>query len=198
MILPKYLALAVIMIASALLVFRVLARNDYRRHRRLTPVSSVLESIFWGPAFAFPYLYNPPSWPAFWNWDAEFDLWMQVGGSALIILGLVSVVGTMGHLGFRRSLGQEVDSLRVTGPYAISRNPQVVCGYLIIAGIAVRWPSWYAVGWVGLMWLALHMMVITEEEHLRTVFGSQYAAYSERVPRYLRLAAGGRGRPTAQ
>jgi protein-S-isoprenylcysteine O-methyltransferase Ste14 len=123
---------------------------------------------------------------------------MQVGGSALIILGLVSVVGTMGRLGFRRSLGQEVDSLRVTGPYAISRNPQVVCGYLIIAGIAVRWPSWYAVGWVGLMWLALHMMVITEEEHLRTVFGSEYAAYSERVPRYLRLAAGGRGRPTAQ
>jgi protein-S-isoprenylcysteine O-methyltransferase Ste14 len=186
------------MIMSALLVFRVIVRNDYRRHGRLTPVSSVLESIFWGPAFAFPYLYNPPSWPSFWNWDAGLDHRVQVGGSALVILGLICVAGTMGQLGLRRSLGERVDTLRVTGLYGISRNPQVVCGYLIIVGIALRWPSWYAVGWVGLMWLALHMMVITEEEHLRAVFGSEYAAYCERVPRTLRLGAGRRRRSAAR
>ena len=32
-------------------------------------------------------------------------------------------------------------------------------------------------------------MVLTEEEHLRRVFGEDYARYCDRVPRYL----GGRG-----
>jgi protein-S-isoprenylcysteine O-methyltransferase Ste14 len=197
-VLPTYLALAILLSVSALLVFRVVVRNDYRRHRRLTLGSSVLESIYWGPAFAFPYLYNPPSWPAFWELDAGIDPWMQVAGSGLIVLGIVSVSAGMGYLGFRKSLGREVDVLRVTGLYGISRNPQVVCGLLIILGIALRWPSWYSLGWVGLMWLALHLMVITEEEHLRSVFGSEYVAYCERVPRYFRLGAGRRKADASQ
>jgi protein-S-isoprenylcysteine O-methyltransferase Ste14 len=30
-----------------------------------------------------------------------------------------------------------------------------------------------------------HLMVMTEEEHLREVYGEEYERYCERVPRYL-------------
>jgi protein-S-isoprenylcysteine O-methyltransferase Ste14 len=183
--LPIYLACAALLVLAAVVIFRVLARRDYLRYRRLSFVSSILQSIFWAPVFAFPYLYNPPSWPVFWRVDEDISLCLQVTGSALILLGFVGVVLVMAYLGFRRSFGQDVDLLQVSGPYALSRNPQIVAGFPIFLGIALRWPSWYAVGWVGLAAACLHLMVITEEEHLSNVFGAQYAGYCGRVPRYI-------------
>jgi len=32
-----------------------------------------------------------------------------------------------------------------------------------------------------------HLMILSEEEHLRDVFGEEYERYCERVPRYLGL-----------
>ena len=42
-----------------------------------------------------------------------------------------------------------------------------------------------------LLAIILHVMIVTEEEHLRAVFGEDYRRYCERVPRYL----GRRARP---
>jgi protein-S-isoprenylcysteine O-methyltransferase Ste14 len=161
--------------------------NDYQGHGHLTPVSSFLESVYWLPAFAFPYIYNPPSWPAFWLWDTNIPMWMQYAGSALVFFAIVAVLAIMASLGFRRSFGREVNVLRVEGPYAISRNPQILSGYPVFVGIALRWPSWFALGWLAIMAFALHTMVLTEEQHLTNVFGRQYLAYCKRVPRYVRL-----------
>lgn len=55
----------------------------------------------------------------------------------------------------------------------------------MVLGIALRWPSWYALGWMLLFVAMIHMMVITEEEHLRDVFGEEYVRYCKKVPRYL-------------
>lgn len=180
-----YLGSAILLLLAAFVILRVFVRRDYLRNRRLSLISSFLESIFWCPVFAFPYIYNPPSWPAFWRFDRDIDLGLQVAGCALIIVGIVGVLLVMARLGFRRSFGQEVNLLQVTGLYARSRNPQIVSGFPIFLGIALRWPSWHAVGWVGLAAACLHMMVLTEEEHLSNVFGAEYAGYRDRVPRYI-------------
>jgi len=37
----------------------------------------------------------------------------------------------------------------------------------------------------------LHMMVLTEEEHLRERFGVEYECYMEQVPRYLGISKRG-------
>ncbi len=47
--------------------------------------------------------------------------------------------------------------------------------------------SWHALGLVVLFAAIAHLMVLTEEEHLRRVFGEEYARYCARVPRYLGL-----------
>jgi protein-S-isoprenylcysteine O-methyltransferase Ste14 len=87
--------------------------------------------------------------------------------------------------GLRRAFGLEVNALKQTGPYRVTRNPQIVGGSLLVIGSAVLWPSWYALGWAVLYAVVAHMMVFTEEEHLRAVFGQEYELYCERVPRYL-------------
>jgi protein-S-isoprenylcysteine O-methyltransferase Ste14 len=172
-----------LLVAAA--IFRGVVRRDYLRRGRLTLVSSLLESIFWCPVFAVPYIYNPPSWPLFWRQEPGNHWGFLYAGSGLIILGVVGVILVMARLGFGRSFGQKVDILQVSGPYAFTRNPQILAGFPIFVGIALRWPSWYALGWVLTAAACLHMMVTTEEEHLSRVFGGEYAAYCSRVPRYI-------------
>ena len=58
-------------------------------------------------------------------------------------------------------------------------------GYLLVIGTSLQWPSLYTLGWILLYGIISHWMVITEEEHLAKVFGSEYDGYCEEVPRYL-------------
>ncbi len=52
-------------------------------------------------------------------------------------------------------------------------------------GYVVLWPTWRTVGSLVLIAAIVHAMVMTEEEHLRDMFGPEYEQYRERVPRYL-------------
>jgi len=187
--LGTYFISAFLILAIAFIIFRVIVRRTYLKRGRLTFIATALESLIWGPFFCFPYIYNPPSWPAFWRRDQGQNLWLAYAATVLIVLGLVLGLASMAYLGFRRSCGQQVDKLRQTGIYGLSRNPQVVTFSLMILGVVLRWPSWYALGWVMIFAAMIHMMVLTEEEHLRDVFGDEYARYCRRVPRYIRTPA---------
>lgn len=67
----------------------------------------------------------------------------------LMLLGTLAVLFSMLFLG-RRSFGQAVGSLRTDGLYRYSRNPQLVGGFLSVAGYALLWPSWPGAAWVCL------------------------------------------------
>ncbi len=41
-------------------------------------------------------------------------------------------------------------------------------------GYGLLWPTWQHVGSLILIGALAHMMVLTEEEHLRDVFGEEY------------------------
>jgi protein-S-isoprenylcysteine O-methyltransferase Ste14 len=93
--------------------------------------------------------------------------------------------GTMAWFGLRRAFGLQVNSLIETGPYRLTRNPQIVAGFLMMLGTAVLWPSWYAVGWILLYAIIAHLMITAEEEHLRAAFCNEYRRYCGRVRRYI-------------
>ena len=176
---------AFLLVIAASLVFRIFVRRDYQRKGRLTLLSGFLELLIWALYMGFPYIYNPPEWAWFWSRDVPVDTPLRVIGVICIVLGLALAFGTMFWFGLRRAFGLEVNALKQTGPYRVTRNPQIVGGSLLVIGSAVLWPSWYALGWVVLYAVVAHMMVFTEEEHLRAVFGQEYERYCERVPRYL-------------
>jgi protein-S-isoprenylcysteine O-methyltransferase Ste14 len=78
-----------------------------------------------------------------------------------------------------------IDGLTKKGPYRISRNPQILSGYLLIIGTSLQRPSLYSLGWVLMYALITHWMIATEEEHLARIYGEEYEKYCLEVPRYL-------------
>lgn len=73
-----------------------------------------------------------------------------------------------------------------TGPFGVSRNPLYVGMIALAAGLALLWPSAWAlvfvpVGVALLRWGA----ILPEERYLTAKFGAEYAAYQRRVRRWL-------------
>lgn len=82
--------------------------------------------------------------------------------------------------------GQETRVILERGPFGISRNPLYVGLVALHLAIALLWPSLWAsalapVVVAGLWWGA----IAPEERYLRRKFGGEYAAYSNRVRRWL-------------
>jgi protein-S-isoprenylcysteine O-methyltransferase Ste14 len=109
----------------------------------------------------------------------------QLIGLILIGLGFIVAFGTMAWFGIGKAFGLKVEGITRQGPYKISRNPQILGGYLLVIGTAVQRPSLYALGWLLMYALIAHWMIITEEEHLSRLFGEEYQRYCSQVPRYL-------------
>lgn len=182
-----YFGAVILLITLTFVVFRVIVRRDYQRKGRATLLSSLLELLVMGLYMSFPYLYNPPQWVAFWSREVPVSEPLRIVGVVCITIGLVFAFGTMFWFGVRRALGLQVKGLIQSGPYRVTRNPQLVSFSTVVLGSVVLWPSWYSLGWATLYGMVVHPMVVTEEEHLLAVFGEEYACYCQRVPRYVGL-----------
>jgi protein-S-isoprenylcysteine O-methyltransferase Ste14 len=186
-VLVVYVVSAILLLAGAFVVFRRVVRRGYEQNRRLTSLPSFLQLLIWGVFFAFPCIYNPINWA--WSQSHASQATPIIGsiGWACVGIGLLSMLGALAWLGLARSFGQKGERLASSGPYRVSRNPQLMGGALLIVGYVVLWPSWYALGWLVLFALMAHMMILTEEEHLRRIYRENYEEYCKRVPRYLGL-----------
>jgi protein-S-isoprenylcysteine O-methyltransferase Ste14 len=183
--LAVYLPLALISLIAAYIIFRLIVRRDYLARGHLGWLSSSLQLIIFAGIFSFPYIFNPTEWALPWRLEGPTCLLVQISGLAIIILGFIIAFGTMAWFGLRRAFGLEQKGLIHTGPYRITRNPQILGGYLLVIGITAQWPSWYSLGWIILYGIICHFMVITEEEHLGALFGEEYRRYCDHTPRYL-------------
>jgi protein-S-isoprenylcysteine O-methyltransferase Ste14 len=175
-----YLLTAAGLIAAGFVVFRFVVRRDYLERGGLTPLSAFIQLLLFFLHAMSAYVYMDISW-------RRIDT-----GSPLFIIAVVCVVAGLGLLLFNMtwlgvgvSFGAKAEGLRTTGLYRFTRNPQIVTGSLFYIGIALLWPSWGGLVWLGIGAVILHIMVLTEEDHLRKAFGAEYEAYCARTPRYL-------------
>jgi protein-S-isoprenylcysteine O-methyltransferase Ste14 len=174
-----------LLLGFAYIVFRRIVRREYRLHGRLTVWISTLQLLVFAGLMAFPYLFNPPAWALSWMLVGPTSFTQQTVGLIIILMGFLVAFGTMGWFGIRRAFGVEAQGLIHAGPYRFSRNPQILGGYLLVIGVTVQWPSWFAIVWIVLYGVIAHWMILTEEEHLRSLFGEDYVRYCQQVPRYL-------------
>jgi len=179
---PIYIVSAVGLMAFALIVFRIFVRRSYRRRGRLTWLTSLLEFLVFFLLGTFTWLDLPRGWP-----PEDVHPVLRIMGWLCIAIGLAAMIIVIFWFGWLRAMGREVDELIQFGPYRISRNPQIVACFIAVFGYALLWPSGHTLGWVIIFLAIAHMMVLTEEEHLRDTFGEKYARYSARVPRYVGL-----------
>ena len=182
-----YLFSASLLLLFAYIVFRRIVRRDYRDRGRLGWWASIAQLLVFLGYFTFPYLFSPPGWPWFWPMNGTASQALQIIGIVVLVFGMLIAFGTMAWFGIGKAFGVKIEGVTRQGPYKLSRNPQILSGYLLVFGVFLQWPSFYMIGWVIMYALIGHWMIITEEEHLSRVFGDEYDEYCKEVPRYLRI-----------
>jgi protein-S-isoprenylcysteine O-methyltransferase Ste14 len=109
-------------------------------------------------------------WIALPSWLA------MASGACLVVLGLVVRGAASGHV-------RKNEALATSGPYAYTRNPLYFGSLLIGLGFAVAARSWWVAVAVVVMFFAIYLPVIRDEEtFLRHKF-PDFEEYARRVPR---------------
>jgi protein-S-isoprenylcysteine O-methyltransferase Ste14 len=112
-------------------------------------------------------------------------IWLSITlGLIVVAPGLLVRALASGHV-------RKNESLAKSGPYAYTRNPLYLGSLLIGVGFAVAARSWWVGAALVLMFFAIYMPVIRDEEaFLRQKF-PEFEEYARQVPRMLpRLTAG--------
>jgi len=175
-----YAITAVLLLVAGYVVFRFFVHRDYRNRGRLSPLSSFLQLLLFFLHGMSAYVYMDVTFRRI-----RTDSPLFIPAMVCIVVGLVLMLIAMSRLGAGQVFGVKVTGLRQSGLYRYTRNPQIVFGLPIYIGFAMLWPAWTGLVWLGLLWVLLHMMVLTEEEHLRRAFGEEYDRYRAKTPRYL-------------
>jgi protein-S-isoprenylcysteine O-methyltransferase Ste14 len=178
--LTVYLISLSVIITVSILVLRVFVRRDYLRRGCLSIGSAALQALVFFALGGFPSIYLPGDWPV-----SHVNLPLRIIGLTSLSTGLVIMFIGIFRLGLLRSFGLQTGVLKETSYYHVTRNPQILGCVLYMIGFMILWPSWYALGWGLSLMAILHIMVLTEEEHLRNTYGQDYEQYCTRVPRYL-------------
>jgi protein-S-isoprenylcysteine O-methyltransferase Ste14 len=105
-------------------------------------------------------------------------------GMVAIVPGLLIRALASGHV-------RKNESLAISGPYAYTRNPLYLGSLLMGLGFAVAARSW----WVGIallvMFFAIYLPVISDEEKFLRQKFPEFEKYARRVPRMVpRLTRG--------
>src|SRR5713226_6308734 len=105
-----------------------------------------------------------------------------MAGAILIVPGLLIRALASGHV-------RKNEALATSGPYSYTRNPLYLGSLLMGVGFAIAARSWWVGGALVVMFFAIYLPVIRDEEaFLRRTF-PEFEEYARRVPRMLpRLA----------
>ena len=127
------------------------------------------------------------SWWSAWPFALPSGLAYSLGG-LLLVLGLVGYYAARSEFqSLRRVWGIKTDRLITTGPYAYSRNPQLIAWLLVLFGAAIVGRSGAALLLTAIYWLGCVFTIREEEQALERVFGEEYHRYRAATPRYIRL-----------
>ena len=173
--------IAIVLPILGALIFRRVGQ-DYERFGKLTRSSTFLEVLIF-------FLHGASSYVFLDSRLSVIDVRSPIFGLAVVLLvgGLVMLFAAMGRLGVRKALGQDTTGLHCSGLYRHSRNPQILSYGLVVIGYSLFWPSWSGVLWLTIYGVIAHMMIRTEEVHLRKAYGADYLKYCKHTARYVQL-----------
>ena len=117
--------------------------------------------------------------------DPQAEQWLTWIGYFLMGLGALLIVTSDRYFsrhGTNTDCATPDTALVTTGPYRFSRNPIYLSFAVIFIGLSLK-ANAPTLAVVALLMLAAlyRLVVLPEERHLETVFGSHYQAYAGRV-----------------
>jgi len=154
---------------------------------RRSIVVTVLFALFGGPGFVLGYI---PWWMTHFRVPPEEPAWQWVIAFALIVAGLLPLIGSMVRFVFegRGTLvpGVPTEHLVVSGLYRYVRNPMYVGVLLSLAGETLLFRSRDIVVEALIAWTAAHLFILAYEEPTLTQrHPDEYPLYKRQVPRWL-------------
>ena len=174
-LLIRFLIFSVLLLIFSYFVFRIIVRHDYSNKQKLSPLSYLLETLVFALHANFAYIFLPVGWPGLPKLpDNHTILFFSI---LLITFGFFILLIAWFNLGTKESFGQDKNSLRITGLYKYSRNPQLVGFGFFLLGFVIMYISWYSIAW---------FMVLSEEEFLSQKYEQVYKDYCKTVPRIFR------------
>lgn len=110
--------------------------------------------------------------------------------ASLVVGALTLGLGSAGFLAATLDLGVEASSglagdLRTGGYYRYTRNPQIGCLLVVVAGAVLVANSRGVLAVGAAMWVWFASMPFAEEPWLREQYGDAYVEYCRRVPRFV-------------
>jgi protein-S-isoprenylcysteine O-methyltransferase Ste14 len=157
--------------------------------RRILAIVSSAIFLILAPGFVAGVV---PWWISHWHVESALlglPLLRFVGG-VLLALGTVGLLDSFGRFAIQ-GIGTPAPvfptrHLVVTGLYRYVRNPMYVAVVSTIIGQGLILGNVGLLEYGGLVWFLFHLFVlIYEEPTLRASFGSEYAAFSAEVPRWI-------------
>ena len=111
---------------------------------------------------------------------------LDLGAWLLIVVGEGLRIWGVGYIGRKsRSSDIHATSLVTNGPYAYTRNPLYLGGFLMTTGLSILTGSiWALLGCVAYWLLVYRPIILAEEQFLQGAFGQVYEAYCRAVPRW--------------
>ncbi|MGA8841379.1 MAG: isoprenylcysteine carboxylmethyltransferase family protein [Candidatus Aquilonibacter sp.] len=191
---PSYLGALAIVFLPAMVLTRIAI---LRRHGvTAMKFGKTDKTDFLIPPFVLFYFYlifaHAFTWPAPLParlFPPAFASWI---GVLCCAAGLTLMACSLASFGASFRVGIDTDrpdKLITSGVFAITRNPIYVAFGLVLAGEFLIQPTWlmlvYFIGGVALF----HRQVLREEAFMATHYGTEFAAYAARVPRYFRLSS---------
>jgi protein-S-isoprenylcysteine O-methyltransferase Ste14 len=187
---PKYLGALTIVLLLGMVLTRVFLLK--RQGIKAVKFGNIDKTDFLIIPFAFFYFYlvfaaafNWPTVSAQELFRSEAVAWV---GVLFCVLGLLLMLWSL--ISFRQSfrIGIDTDrpdSLITNGVFALSRNPIYVAFAIILIGQFLIFSNWISLIYVVAATWLFHRQVMREEEYLNRHYGQAYAAYCNRVRRYL-------------
>ena len=114
---------------------------------------------------------------------------MAVGGAIVLAgLGLDAAAMVMMHRRHANILPHRAATALVTsGPFAISRNPIYLGNTVLLTGLGIALENaWFPAAAIAAAWAVSVLAIRREEVHFAAGFGTAWADYARRVPRWLR------------
>ena len=156
---------------------------------RIAPITGSVIFLFVAPGVVAGLI---PFWISGWQvgpalGGIEPVRWL---GGLLLALGAVLLAETFARFALQgRGTPAPVyptETLVVTGSYRFVRNPMYVAVVSLILGQGLLFGSLPVLGYGGVIWLTVHLFVISyEEPTLARTFGEQYARYRANVRRWI-------------
>lgn len=129
-----------------------------------------------------------------WFWPVpivpvEWSFSIRIAGGVAVVLGfwaMLSAVAAFRRIDEDPNPMESTGALTFDGPYRFTRNPMYLGMALFHGGLALVGNAlWPLLTLVPVVWIIRTQVIAKEERYLETKFGSEYAAFRERVRRWI-------------